>query len=263
MSVGLFWHFFRLRLRERMEYRGAFLIGLIAQGLSYVADFTVIWILVHRFGTLGGWAWEEVAFLYSLNLMSYAIGAAFAYSQTELEGMVQKGTFDGLLIRPLNPYLSLAAQQFNVGYIGHIVIAGAILAWSLGNLAIEWGITSVLFLVLALSGASLLQAAVLTLLGAWSFTFVRATFLFGFAGTLRTFITYPITIYSATLQVVLTVIVPFAFVNFYPAAALLSKEGQLFPGRIGWITPLVGAVVFWLAYRVWNTGVDRYQGAGG
>jgi len=263
MSVGLFWYFFRLRLRERMEYRGAFLIGLIAQGLAYVAEFTVIWILVHRFGTLGGWEWNEVAFLYSLNLMSYAIGAAFTYSQTELEGMVQKGTFDGVLIRPLNPYLSLAAQQFNVGYIGHIVIAFAILVWSLGNLAIDWSVTSVVFLGLALIGASLLQAAVLTLLGAWSFTFVRATFLFGFAGTLRTFITYPITIYSAGLQVVLTVIVPFAFVNFYPASALLGKEGQLFPGWIGWITPLVGIAVFAFAYRVWNKGVDRYQGAGG
>lgn len=263
MSPGLFWHFFRLRLRERMEYRGAFLIGLISQGLAYVAEFTVIWILVHRFGTLGGWTWEEVAFLYSLNLMSYAIGAAFTYSQTELEGMVQKGTFDGLLIRPLNPYLSLAAQQFNVGYIGHIVVAAAILAWALGNLAIDWSLTSVIFLGLALVGASLLQAAVLTLLGAWSFTFVRATFLFGFAGTLRTFITYPITIYSTTLQVVLTVIVPFAFVNFYPAASLLGKDGQLFPGWIGWLTPLVGMAVFALAYRVWNKGVDRYQGAGG
>jgi ABC-2 type transport system permease protein len=263
VTIGLFWHYVKLRIRERMEYRGAFLIGLLAQGLAYVADFTVIWILVHRFGTLGGWDWEEIAFLYALNLMSYAIGAAFAYSQTELEGMVQKGTFDGLLVRPVNPYLSLAAQQFNIGYIGHIAIAAAILTWALGNLAIDWSVASAIFLVLALIGASLLQAAVLTLLGAWSFTFVRATFLFGFAGTLRTFITYPITIYGAAIQIVLTAIVPFAFVNFYPASVLLDKEGQLLPGWIGWLTPVVGTVAFSGAYRVWMRGVNRYQGAGG
>ncbi len=263
MTAGLFWHYMRLRMRERMEYRGAFLIGLLAQGLAYVAEFTVIWVLVHRFGTLGGWNWEEVAFLYALNLMSYAIGAAFTYSQTELEGMVQKGTFDGLLVKPVNPYLTLAAQQFNVGYIGHIVVSGAILAWALGNLDIAWSLTNALFLMLALIGASLLQAAVLTLLGAWSFTFIRATFLFGFAGTLRTFITYPITIYSAAIQVILTVAVPFAFVNFYPAAVMLDKDGQLFPGWIGWLTPLVGLLVFLGAYRVWMRGVNRYQGAGG
>lgn len=263
MSPGLFWHFVRMRMRERMEYRGAFLIGLIAQMLSYVADFAVIWILVHRFTTLGGWGWREIAFLYSLNLMSYAIGAAFTYSQTELEEMIQRGTFDGVLIRPLNPYISLAAEKFNVGYIGHIVLAAGILVWSLGNLNIAWTLANILFLILAIVGASLIQAATLTLLGAWSFTFVKAQFLFGFAGSLRTFITYPITIYGAVMQVMLTVIVPFAFVNFYPASVLLGKDGALFPGWIGWLAPVVGGIVFYLTYRVWMRGIDRYQGAGG
>lgn len=263
MSFALFWHFFRLRLRERMEYRGAFLIGLLAQGLSYVADVLVIWILVHRFGTIGGWGWNEIALLYSLNLVSYAIGAAFTYSQTELEGMVQRGTFDGILIRPLNPYLSLAAQQFNVGYIGHIVIAVGVFVWSLGNLTVDWTPLTVLYLALAVIGGSMIQAAVLTLLGAWSFLFVRATFLFGFAGTLRTFITYPISIYGAAIQVVLTAIVPFAFVNFYPATVLLGKDGDLFPGWIGWLAPAVGVLALGFAYWVWMRGVNRYQGAGG
>lgn len=263
MTPTLFWHFARLRMRERMEYRGAFLIGLLAQGLAYAADFTVIWILVHRFGTLGGWMWEEIAFLYSLNLLSYAIEAAFTYSQTELEGMVQQGTFDGFLVRPLNPYLAFAAQHFNVGYIGHIAIAVGIMAWSLAKLEISWTPLNGIFLLLAIAGASLIQGAIINLLGAWSFTFVRATFLFGFAGTLRTFITYPITIYGAAIQIVLTVIVPFAFVNFYPASVLLDKDGHLFPGWTGWLTPLVGGIVFYGSYRVWMRGVNRYQGAGG
>jgi ABC-2 type transport system permease protein len=263
MTANLFWHFCRLRMRERMEYRGAYLIGMLAQIVAYVADFLVIWVLVQRFGVLGGWTWEQIAFLWALNLLSYAIGAAFTFSQSELEGMVQGGTFDGFLVRPLNPYLALAAQRFNVGYLGHIILATGILVWALRNLAIDWTVTSVIFLILALIGASLLQAAVMTLLGAWSFMFVRAQFLFGFAGTLRTFITYPITIYGAAIQIMLTTIVPFAFVNFYPAAVLLDKDGQLFPGWIGWLTPLVGVLAFAGAYRLWMHGVNRYQGAGG
>jgi len=264
MPVSIFWHFVRLRLRERLEYRGAFLIGLVSQGLGYAADFTVMWILVHRFGSLGGWNWEEIAFLYSLNLMSYAIGAAFTYSpMTELETMVQRGTFDGVLIRPLNPYASLTAQMFNVGYLGHILIALGILVWSVNQLAIDWTMGRVVFLLAAIAGASLIQAAILTLLGAWSISLVRAQYLFGFAGSLRSFVTYPITIYATAIQVTLTVIVPFAFVNFYPAAVLLGKKGQVFPGWVGWLTPLVGVGAFLLAYRVWMRGIDRYQGAGG
>jgi len=44
---------------------------------------------------------------------------------------------------------------------------------------------------------------------------------------------------------------------------LLDKEGQLLPGWIGWLTPVVGTVAFSGAYRVWMRGVNRYQGAGG
>jgi len=263
MSPAIFWHFARLRMRERMEYRGAYLAGMVAQILAYVADFLVIWVLVRRFGTLAGWTWEEIALLWAFNLLSYAIGAAFTFCQSELERLIQGGTFDGYLVRPLNPYASFAAQRFNVGYLGHILLATGILAWALTNLEIAWTPLSVLFLMLALLGASLLQAAVLTLLGAWAFRFVRAQFLFGFAGTLRTFVTYPITIYGAAIQVVLTALVPFAFVNFYPAAVLLDKDGALFPGWIGWLTPLVGVLAFTGAYRVWMRGVNRYQGAGG
>jgi ABC-2 type transport system permease protein len=264
VTLAVYWHFLRLRLRERLEYRGAFLIGLVSQGLGYAADFTVMWILIHRFGSLGGWHWEAIAFLYSLNLMSYAIGAAFTYSpMTELETMVQRGTFDGVLVRPLNPYASLTAEKFNVGYLGHILIALGILIWSINQLTIDWTVGRMVFLVAALIGASLIQAAILTLLGAWSFTFVRAQFLFGFAGSLRTFVTYPITIYGTAIQVVLTAIVPFAFVNFYPASVLLGKDGQFFPEWVGWLTPLVGLAAFALAYKVWMRGVNRYQGAGG
>ena len=31
----------------------------------------------------------------------------------------------------------------------------------------------------------------------------------------------------------------------------------------GWLTPVVGPVMMWVAYRVWTRGIDRYQGAGG
>jgi ABC-2 type transport system permease protein len=264
MTGALYWHFLRLRFRERLEYRGAFLLGLVAQSLGYIADFTVFWILVHRFGALGSWNWEQIAFLYSLNLMGYAIGAAFTYSpMTELESMVQRGTFDGVLIRPLNPYASLTAQMFNVGYLGHIVLASVILGWSINQLVIDWTVGKILFLAASLVGASLIHAAILTILGAWSFLFVRSGFLFGFAGSLRTFVLYPITIYSTAVQVLLTVIFPIAFVNYYPAAVLLDQDGQTFPSWIGWLTPLVGLLAFGLGYKIWMQAINRYQGAGG
>jgi len=57
---------------------------------------------------------------------------------------------------------------------------------------------------------------------------------------------YPITVYAFAVRVALTVAVPFAFVSFFPASAVLNR------GRYAWIgllTPLVAA--YCLAVALW------------
>lgn len=264
MSPGLFLHYVRLRMKERMEYRGAFLIGMVTQMLGYASSYLVIWLMLLRFEVVGGWNWPEIAFLYSLNVLTYALGAAIAYSpMVDMEKLVQKGTFDPVLIRPLNPYLTLTAQMFNVGYLGHIILSGTILVWALGQVDVAWTMGLVTFLALSVLSGMLIQAAALTFVGGWTFTLVRSDVLFWFYGAMRDFQNFPTPIFGTFIQVLLTTIVPLAFVNFYPAMIVLGKDSGAVPEVVGWLTPLVGPVAFWFAYRFWMRGVDRYQGAGG
>ncbi len=264
MSLGVFWHYVRLRMKERMEYRAAYVLGMVAQILGYGGTYLVVWLLLRRFDTIAGWGWPEVAFLYSLDLFTYALGAAFTFSQmTALDKLVTQGTFDTVLVRPLNPYLCLIAQMFNVGYLAHVLLSGGVLLWAADQLRIDWTPLSLAYLGLVVISAVMVQAAALTLLGAWAFAFVRSGFLFSLYYRLKSFVSYPISVYGAFVQILLTAVVPLAFVNFYPATVLLSKEGQLLPGWIGWLAPLVGPVFLWFAYRVWMRGVNSYQGAGG
>lgn len=264
MTPSLFWHHVRLRIRERMEYRGAFLLGLLAQGIGYAAELAVVWLLLHRFDAIDGWAWPEMALLYALAVLTYALGAAFTFSpMTELELMVQRGTFETVLVKPADPFWTLVAQKFNIGYLSHLILATTVLAWAVTAAPIDWSVGNALFLVAAILSGSLIQAAMLTLAGTWAFTFTRSGLLFGLFGQARNFVRFPIGIFGALPQVLLTLVAPLAFATYYPAATLLSKDGQLFPGWVGWLTPAVGPVLMWVAYRVWTRGIDRYQGAGG
>lgn len=264
MSLSLFWHHVRLRLRERMEYRGAFLLSVLAQGIGYVAQLAVIWLLLRRFDAIAGWEWPEIALLYSLSMLTYAIGAAFTYSpMTELEQMVQRGTLETVLVKPTDPFWTLLGQRFNVGYIAHLLIAVSVLAWAVTAAPIAWSALDVVLLIAAIASGSMIQAAALTLIGTWAFTFTRSRILFGLYGQTSDLLRFPIGIFGVVPQLVLTLVVPLAFTTYYPAATLLSKEGALFPGWVGWLTPLVGPVCMLVAYRVWTRGIDRYQGAGG
>ncbi|MNJ52437.1 hypothetical protein D3C77_477710 [compost metagenome] len=70
---------------------------------------------------------------------------------------------------------------------------------------------------------------------------------------------YPVTIYNRAIQVLLTWIIPFAFVGVYPASLFLHKEEI---AHMAFLTPVVGIVFLTIGLVAWNHGVKRYRGAG-
>jgi ABC-2 type transport system permease protein len=264
MSLQTFFKFVELRLKERMEYRGAFLLGVVAQIIGYGGSYLVIWLMMQRFHSIDGWSWPEIALLYSIGLFTYSLGASFTFIQmTELESMVREGTFDGVLVKPVNPFLYVVARKYNVGYLAHYMISGSILIWSLLQLSIDWTLFKIVYLILILISGAMIQAAILSIIGAWSFIVVRTGFLFSLFFRLKDFISYPLSVYGVAVQIGLAFFVPLAFVNYYPSAFLLSKTTPLLSDWGARIAPLAGPVCLWIAYHVWMYGVNKYQGAGG
>lgn len=221
MSLHLFIKFARLRVKERMEYRAAYLLGIVAQMIGYGATYLVIWLMLHRFKMIGGWTWPQIALLYSLDLFTYALGAAFTFSaMVELEDMVREGTVEGILVQPLNPYFHIVARKYNVGYAAHVLLSGGVLIWSLTHLDIHWTLSKVVYFLLILLSGVCMQAACLTFLGACSFTLIRSSVLFSLYYRLKSFISYPISVYGLAIQIILTIFVPLAFINMAYAVAV-------------------------------------------
>jgi ABC-2 type transport system permease protein len=75
---------------------------------------------------------------------------------------------------------------------------------------------------------------------------------------------YPISIYGRGVRVVLAFILPFAFMNYFPATFLLHKSetGFNLNPAVGLLTPVVGALWVAGAYAFWRGGLNRYQGTG-
>ena len=71
---------------------------------------------------------------------------------------------------------------------------------------------------------------------------------------LKGFASYPLTLYSVGIQWLLTLIVPLAAIDFYPAALLLDKGGAVLPIAAGWVGPLIDPAPLALVYRVFSGG---------
>ena len=77
--------------------------------------------------------------------------------------------------------------------------------------------------------------------------------------SLSDFAKYPMTAYSKTIRILLTFVIPFAFVAYYPAG--------LFVGKINYALAVGGTfaaavVSFSIAYLTWYMGIKAYESAG-
>jgi len=257
--------FYSTALKNTFEYRLGALTDVFTQIIVYSALYISIWIIFDRFKIMQGWTLYEVLFLFNLNAVSNGISSFIFYSPiVYLEQMVQRGEFDIVLIRPMNPLVYTLLGRPTYYFIGHIILGTIIFAICFANLAIHVTLIKVIFLVIDIIGAVLIQSAMYVIIGSLAFWIVRIWSIFEIVtNSLNHMIDYPVSIYGKGIQAFLTFVVPFAFINFYPATYFLEKKGvNLFNPILQYGTPVVGIVSFLLAYKLWKIGVNRYESTG-
>ena len=244
----LYLQFIKIRLTSIVSYRGSFFAGVIAQFLSYGAGFFATWLLVNAFHELSGWTPYEVLLLYGMNLFSYALAAFFFFNlATGIENLVISGRLDSILVKPVNPFLYLICNGFNIAYFSHISLAVLTMIICFRGLGIS--LTPMILAMLALSilGAALIHAAALIMTAVPAIWMLRVKFSDILYWGIREFINYPLSIYNKAVQVILTFILPYGFIT-YPAQLFLGKDDYLFHRltvchrRWGW------------AFSLWLTG---------
>jgi ABC-2 type transport system permease protein len=123
----------------------------------------------------------------------------------------------------------------------------------------------VVFVPLVVVGGALVDFAINLLVATCAFWFVKVDALRWIAFQLeQEFTRYPISIYTKGVRLVLTFLVPYAFMNYYPATFFLDKteDALHLSPQIGLLSPLVGLLCFAVAYAFWRVGLNRYEGVG-
>lgn len=270
-NLRLYLQYISIYLKTVMEYRFAFFTAQGITALVYTISFLGVWIVLTRFTEVNGWTFYEILLLYNLNLFSYGMSSLFFRKpMRDLEIMVQEGTFDSILIYPMNPFFNLICRQFDHGFLAHVGLSGLFFLICFDNLPVVWRMSNVAWFAIILIGATMIQASIMILSGSMSFWFVRSssvvdTAIYG----LRRFVNYPLDIYDRWVQVLLTFVIPYGFVAFYPADAFLAKGSSpmfhgltLFAPIFQYGTPLVGCIGFVAAYRTWMYGLKKYESTG-
>ncbi|MHB0877120.1 MAG: ABC transporter permease [Anaerolineae bacterium] len=253
----------RLRYKARMMYPAAYFSFLLAKLVGYVSQYAVLLLIVARFQTIAGWTLPELLFLHSLNTISYTVAASFFFHvAANIERYVVNGELDGVMARPMHPLLWLTGFFYSPTYISQTLLGFGVLAYAAASLGLRWTVGTVAVLLAALTGACLLQGALFLLATGVTFWTVRATNVIGTILSFRFMVQYPVSIYGWAVQMLLTFVIPVAFINYYPAGLLLDRPEYAQVRPLVFVAPLVGAALFALSLYVWRRGLRLYNGAG-
>lgn len=263
--LSLYLYFAKQIIRGELVHRASFLAGVVGQWLSYGGTYLTLFIMIESFHTLGGWNAREVLFMTAFSFLSYAMAATVFYNPTRnLAAKIRSGEFDASLTKPVDPLWHEVYSGFNFGYIGHTVLSIAMMIVSLPGTRFSFTLWGCLLLALMLFGSALVQAALLLLPSVFSFFMVGdnpAQYFFSWG--LKRFVDYPISIYSRAIQLILTFIFPYAFLNFYPVGVVLGLSRTFpFPVIVAYLSPAVGAALFFFSVKAWRWALSRYQSTG-
>jgi ABC-2 type transport system permease protein len=262
--LRIYWRYFVNSAKTHLYYNDTFFILLGGLARDSVAVAT-IYFITYRFYNIGGWEMGELIFLYSLLYISYGLSMLFFAGVREVEINIENGTFDRYMVTPLGLFFQAIVARVDLLTTFCYCLLGFILfGYSTQAAGIVWSSGNILLLIVSLIGGMLIQASLLLLGSIFSFWTVKTgnvKFLIFF--NLRNLSIYPMNIYPGGLRYILTFILPFAFVNYFPAKYILAKDDGMVLGQFyAFGSILAGLILFIVVYGVWRIGIKNYKSTG-
>ncbi len=247
-----------------IEYPSAIIGWLLSNPIQFIVGFATIRFVVEEFGSINGWNYGQLAFLYGLSVISHALSMIFFIQGWFLGFYVIEGEFDRFLTRPLSVVYQFLFTQVNIFGLTDLIPGIIVFIYGCIKVSFSFSIKNIALILIMLIGATLIRGGIYIILGSSSF-WTRSANDFGqytqeiFDKTTM----YPISMYPESLQFILTYIIPIGWVSFYPISDMLgiSRVGGI-SGLASVITLAVGIVVMIIAAFIFRIGLKKYESAG-
>lgn len=253
------------RVRSQLQYRTSFALDVVGVFLVSFLDFAAILIIFKNVTALGGWTVQEVALLYGISGLAFALTDMVVGDLALLVQQIREGTFDLVLIRPRGTLFQVVTTEFQIRRLGRLVQAVAVLVYALTRLHVDWTVGRVVMLPVSIVASTAIFAAVWVAaicIVFWSVEGSESANTFTHGGSF--FSQYPINVYETWLRRLFAFVIPMAFVAYFPALYILGKPDPLgLPQWLQYCSPVVAAAACVVAGLVWRFAVRHYRSGGG
>jgi ABC-2 type transport system permease protein len=253
------------QVRSQLQYRASFALDVSGAFLISFIDFMAVLVIFHNVHRLGTWSVREVALLYALSSISFALTDLAIGHLDQFPQKIRDGNFDTLLVRPRSTLFQVIASDFQLRRLGKAVQGLLVLVYALAALDLHWTVGRAAMLAVSIPAAIVIFSSIWVVGGClafWTTDGGEFTNAFTYGGNFLA--QYPVDILAAWLRRFLAYLVPLAFVSYFPALYLLDKPDPLgLPAFLEVSSPLVAVGAALVTGLVWRSAVRHYRSAGG
>lgn len=264
-AVSLFLYYSKITIKSWFQYKVDALMRSMAVFFREATGVIVIYLTLFTFNDIDGWDTYELLLLFSFVYVTYGILIIFFTGLRDFEFLVNTGQFDRFLLRPRGTLFQVIASNSDwFAAIGHGALGIFLFVFSASKVHIVWNFMNVMYCISSIVGGVFIQAAIFLFAASLSFFFIRTGSIRELLyWNTRRFANYPITIFPKFVKILMTYIIPFAFVNYYPASYLLKKDNiTLLDNIFRYITPIIGILMYVFAYLFWSYSLKCYKSSG-
>ncbi|MGW1210142.1 ABC transporter permease [Streptomyces sp. NPDC002499] len=264
-AVRIMWRITRLNFRAQLEYRTEFLMMIAIGAIWQVSVIVFATVLLTRFTGMGGWDSSDVLLIPATRMLAHGLFVLLLGRVHGLGRHIQEGKIDAYLLRPMPVYRQIQLQYFPTNAIGDLTVATGLMVGAISRSDLDWTAGRISYLIAAVLGGMLLEAALFTVVAAASLRFPAADY-WGrwLEELLGTFGSYPLNVLPRAVGNFLTYGLPLAFVAYFPAAVLTGHGHST--GTPYWLaaaSPLLGLVAYLAGRVLWRWSLNHYTGVNG
>ena len=257
-SLRVIWLFMRVGIMNEVQYRVNFFVQALQSAIALVTGLVVLSLIFSYTDSLNDWSRPELLVVMGVHiLMGGLIQMLIQPNMTRLMGEIEKGTLDYMLAKPEDSQLLVSVREMSFWQAVDVILGLVVVIWGMVELAGQVTLGHILSFAVMLVMGFLIFYSFWLLVATSSFLFIRI-------GEIRTIFQslyqagrWPVGIYPAWLQAILTFIVPLGIAVTAPAEAVVNRLSlQNFLVAIGVTTLFLG-----VARLTWLWGIRNYSGA--
>lgn len=257
-NISLYLSFLKASLSEILIYRIDCIVGIFSELIVQIVSLIFIFIVFQNTETIAGWNFEQILLLYGVTRISIGFsGYCFDGLYHIGPKYIKNGDFDKILLRPVHPLISIIGSSREFVAIADFATGLILTIYMLIKLSIPITILLIAKIIFFSIVGALIVGAINTIFSISSFWTYRSNEVIWSFYRMYTFTEYPIDIYNNFIKILITIILPFAFVCYYPTLSYLGINQYMI-----YLSPFVCIILWIIAVKLWNLALNKYRSTG-